>query len=63
MKFRVRELRMAKGMSMDELAARSGVSRGTIVHIECHQNAIVMSDTLLAIAKALGVKVDDILAE
>lgn len=63
MRFRVKELREKSGITADALAKRAGVSRMTIYHIEYHDNAVVKSDTLIAIARTLGVKVDDLIAE
>ena len=48
-------LRMAKGLSQAELAARAGVSRATINRIENGRSRTVNLDMLAAIAKALDV--------
>jgi DNA-binding XRE family transcriptional regulator len=47
-------------MTQEELAEASGVSRTTIVAIESGEAKNVMASTLLKLAKALGVTVNDI---
>jgi transcriptional regulator with XRE-family HTH domain len=51
----VRELRVKKGLTQEELALRCGVSRITIVAIENSGLARVKAKTLCALADALGV--------
>ncbi len=58
MGYRVKEYREKKNMTQEELAAKSGVSRGTICSIESGKEKNTTSKTLLAIAKALDVTVD-----
>ena len=58
MQFRIRELRRAKGMSQDELAEKSGISRATISALENGTARATTTKTLLAIAGALGTTVD-----
>lgn len=60
MGFKLREVREAKKMSQEELEAASGISRQTISAIENGKSTCVMSDTLVALARALGVTVDQI---
>ena len=55
MKYRIRELREAKGMTQEELSSKSNVSRATIWALECGENKITTTKTLLKIAEALGV--------
>ena len=62
MRFKVREIRERKGITAEALSKKSGVSRMTVYKMEYH-DVIVNSDTLIAIAKALGVRVDDLIAE
>lgn len=57
---RIREVRKEHGWSQEELAKRSGVSRVTISKLENHGDAVVSSSTLLQLAKALGVSLNDI---
>lgn len=55
----VRELRKAAGLSLNELAQRSGISRTTIWAIETGRAEVVQSTTLIAIADALGKEVQE----
>ncbi len=58
---RLRELRMAKGMSQAELARVSGIGQGRISHLEDGQAPTW--PTLVALAEALGCTCQDFLAE
>ncbi len=61
MKNKIKELREAQRMTQDELASKSGVSRGTICALEnndCKDN--VTTKTLGKLAKALGTTLKDI---
>lgn len=60
MGFKLRETREAKGMSQEELEKASGISRQTISSIENGKSTSVMSSTLISLARALGVTVDEI---
>lgn len=60
MQNRIREIREQKGMTQEELALKSGVSRQTISAIENETERSVLSKTLVAIADALGTTVDKI---
>lgn len=57
---RIRSLRTARGWSLDELAKRSFIGPSTISRIETGGRRIAL-DQLVALAKALGVSVDDLL--
>ena len=57
MGYRIKEVREAKKMTQEELAEKSGVSRGTISALE---NGAVRTKTLVNIARALEVSVDQI---
>jgi transcriptional regulator with XRE-family HTH domain len=50
---RVRDLRLQRALSQEDLAERAGISRGTVVNIE--RGARVHPSTLRQIARALGV--------
>lgn len=63
MGFRLKEVRELKGMSQEELEKASGISRQTISAIENGKSINVMSDTLVALARALDVKVSHIFFE
>lgn len=63
MGYRIKYLRDELKMTQEELAEKSGVSRGTICGLENDENRIVTTKTLLKIAKALGVTVDALFFE
>ncbi len=56
---RVKETRIARGWSQDELAARSGVSRSGISAIEI-QRLVPSAAAALALAQAFGCRVEDL---
>ena len=58
MKYRIRELREEKGITQEELSRKSGVSRATIWALECGENKITTTKTLLNIAVALDVEME-----
>ena len=59
---RLRGLRTAQGLSLDDLAARSHLSPSTISRIETGKRAISL-DVLLPLARALRTDVETLLAE
>lgn len=60
MGYKIKEYREAIKMSQEELAERSGVSRGTISALENGSAKNTTSKTLLKLAEALGTSVDKI---
>lgn len=60
MGFRIKEVRKSLKMSQEELAQKSGVSRGTIAALESGTERVTTTKTLAAIAKAMNVTVDQI---
>jgi transcriptional regulator with XRE-family HTH domain len=58
---RIARLRKALGISFDELARRSGVSKGTLVQIE-QERANPSISTLCRLAAVFGVSVSDLVA-
>lgn len=60
MKFRIKERREALGMTQEELAKASNVSRGTIVALESGRNRTTTTKTIDRIAKAMNTTVDRI---
>jgi transcriptional regulator with XRE-family HTH domain len=58
----VRRLRLARGITLDGLAAASGVGRSTLARLEGRQ-ANPTIETVFAIADALGVSIGALLAE
>lgn len=57
---RVREHRLGRGWSQVELAGKAGVSYSTVQRLEAGRFHPAMS-TVKGLAKALGVKVDELL--
>ena len=55
------EYRKEKGLTQEQLAEKSGVSRPTIANIECGKQECVMTGTLVKLASALGCKPRDLL--
>ena len=60
MGYKLKEVRKAKKMTQEELAEKSGISRGTIVAIENGSARTTTIKTLLQLAKALDVTIDQI---
>lgn len=58
----LKRLRIARGMSQETLAAKSGLSRDYIGRLERHVAENVTLDTVKAVAEPLGVTAFDILA-
>lgn len=64
MRYRIKELREASGMSQEELAKAAGVSRGILSRIECAEDTVTTTTrTLQKIADVLGVKVSTLFFE
>ena len=59
---RLRTLRQARGWTLDDLAARAHVGASTISRIETGQRRLAV-DQLVTLARALGVTVDELLAD
>lgn len=60
MGYKIKELREAMKMTQEELAEKSGVSRGTISAIENGIDRTTTSKTLVKLAQALDTTVDRI---
>ena len=58
MGYRIKELRIEKKMSQEELAEKSNVSRTTISTLESGSDRTVLTSTLQRIAAALDTTVD-----
>lgn len=54
----IKVIRESLSMTQEELAAKSGVSRGTISALENGMERTTTTKTLLKIANALGVTID-----
>jgi putative transcriptional regulator len=57
--YKIKEVRESLNMTQEELAEKSGVSRGTISALE-NGDPTTTSKTLVNLAKAMGVSVDRI---
>ena len=60
MGYKIKELREAMKMTQEELAKKSGVSRGTISALENGIDRTTTSKTLVKLAQALDTTVDRI---
>ena len=60
MGFKVKEIRLAKNISQEELSKASGVSRQTISDLESGEVVNTTTSTLAKLADALECKVGDI---
>ena len=60
MQYKVKECRENMGITQEELARRSGVSRAIISGIESGSITVTTTKTLIRIADALGKNVSDI---
>ena len=60
MRNKLREIRESKGISQEELAQMSGISRTTISELETEKKEVTTNITLEKIAEALNQKVSDI---
>lgn len=59
---RLRALRQARGWTLEDLAARAHLGASTISRIETGQRRLAV-DQLVTLARALGITVDDLLAD
>lgn len=60
MGYKIKEIRESKRMTQDELAKKSGISRGTISALENGHEKTSTTKTLEKIAKALDSSIDQI---
>lgn len=60
MLYRIKELREANGLTQCALEEKSGVSRATICALESGAVRVTTTKTLLKLANALGVTVNDL---
>ncbi|MDR1246095.1 MAG: helix-turn-helix domain-containing protein [Clostridiales Family XIII bacterium] len=63
MGYKIKETREALKMTQEELAEKSGISRGTISALENGTMRTTTTKTLLRISQALGVNVEAIFFE
>jgi len=59
--YKIKEVRESLKMTQEELAEKSGVSRGTISALENGTAHVTTCKTLVSLAEALNTKVDDLL--
>lgn len=60
LKDRLKELRTAAGLTQQALATKAGMSVSAVVHIEAGRVPDPRLSSLRALAKALGVSLDDL---
>ena len=60
MGYKIKEVREARKMTQEELADKSGASRGTISALENGSIRTTTTKTLVRLSRALGVSVDQI---
>lgn len=60
MGYRLKEIRVSKKLTQEELAEKSGVSRGTIAALESGKERSVLTGTLVKLADALDTTVDNL---
>lgn len=60
MRNKVEYWRTRRGMSVSELARRSGISRQTVIRLERDRDANTNMNTIVSMARALEVPVDDL---
>lgn len=63
MGYKLKEIREQKGITQEELAKASGVSRQTISAIENNDEYQIKTGTLISLARALGTTVDKLFFE
>jgi transcriptional regulator with XRE-family HTH domain len=62
-KDRLRELRTAAGLTQQDLAVKAGLSMSAVAHLEGGRIPDPRLSTLKALARALGVSLDDLARE
>lgn len=60
MGYRIKEVREKQGLTQTQLAKKSGVSRVTISVLENGQERVTTTKTLIKIASAMNVTVDEL---
>ena len=53
---RLKELRLAKGLTQDQLADAAGIDQSRVSALECEANPNPTLQTIVALARALGVE-------
>lgn len=60
MRYNLRQLRKAKGLTQGELAKKTGISRATINRIETGMQEDIMVSNIIKFAEALDCKISDL---
>ena len=60
MPYKIKEARISRHMTQEELAEKSGISRATISSLENGNSRTTTVDTLVKLAGALGVSVSEV---
>ena len=60
MAYRIRQIREQQGISQIELCEKTGLTKATIWRLETEPGAVTTSTTLVKIAEALNVTIDDL---
>lgn len=60
MKYRIKEIRRAKEMTLSQLAERAGITPQLLLALEDGRIKLVTTETLLNVAEALETSVDDL---
>lgn len=63
MKYKLKEIRLQNGMTQEDVATKSGISRATISKIESGEEVVVQVSTLEALSKVLSCSVSDFLCD
>ena len=63
LKNKILELRKAKNLSQEELAKEAGISRATLSKIETNDEAVITTETVGKLCKALECSPHDIFLE
>lgn len=58
--YKIKEARIKRKMTLEELAKKSGVSKATICRLENGENVTATTRTISKLAHTLGVEVTDI---
>jgi transcriptional regulator with XRE-family HTH domain len=58
--YRIKEVRLARGLTQTELAKRAGITRATLWRIESGRDVITTSDTLAKLCTALDTTIEHI---
>lgn len=61
MQTNIAAIRSSKNLSQEELAKKAGVSRVIISQLENNKRAVITTDTMFKISRALETPVEDIL--